>query len=236
MKKLLSKTTIIAVLICSFTFVAKSQDSYEFYKLDLGAAAGFNQVFGAAKSSPFTESLNLNLTVNPSPFFNIVFEGQFGTFEGGELNTFANRKFASNFNAYTIRFQLQAGELIDYDQNSVANALKNVYIASGIGAEFSQTTYINRINTYGIGSTSPGPNNTADWFVPFRLGYEFKIFNKFGEPTIKIDIAENFNLVLNNDLDGYIAKYSGTDVYSQISVGVKFAIGNHTAYRKQIYY
>jgi hypothetical protein len=41
---------------------------------------------------------------------------------------------------------------------------------------------------------------------------------------------------LNNELDGYIARYSGTDVYTQITVGVKFAIGNHVSYRKQIQY
>jgi len=235
MKKFVSKITFITILVFS-AITAKAQLGYEFSKVDLGAAVGFNQVFGAAPTSPFTESLNLNLSLNPSPFVNVVLEGQFGTFEGGSLNTFARRKFAENFNAYTVRFQLQAGEFIDYETDAVANALKNFYIASGIGVEFSQVTSINRIDTYGSNNSSPGPNNTSDVFIPFRVGYEFKIFNKYGEPATKIDISGNYNLVLNNDLDGYIAKYSSTDVYTQITVGVKFAIGNHVSYKKQIQY
>lgn len=235
MIKFLSKITFFTVLVCfSFTNV-KAQLGYEFYKFDLGVAAGFNQVYGAAPTSPFTQSLSINFSYDPSPFFNFVAEGQFGTFAGGSLNTIARRKFASNFNAYTIRFQIQAGEFIDYQNDAIANAFKNLYVASGIGAEFSQTTSITRANTYGIGY-SDGPDNTADLFIPFRVGYEFKIFNKYNLPTIKIDIADNFNVVLNNNLDGYIAKYATFDVYSQISVGVKFAIGTHESYSKQISY
>lgn len=234
MIKFFSKITFITIIICTSSF-AKAQLGYEFYKFDLGVSAGFNQVFGAAPTSPFTESFNVNFSYNPSPFFNIVAEGQFGTFAGGSLNTFSRRKFASNFNAYTVRFQIQAGEFIDYQNDALANALKNVYVASGIGLEFSQTTSITRTNTYG-NSYSPGPNNIADFFIPFRLGYEFKIFNKYNEPKVKIDIADNVNLIMNNNIDGYLAKYATFGVYSQISVGVKFAFGTHESYRKQIAY
>ena len=231
-----SNKTILTIAICCLSTFAKAQLGYNYNQYEIGVVAGFNQVFGAAPTSPVSNSVGLNFTINQTPFVNYVFEAQIGTFKGGDsINTYSKRQFTSNFNSFAFRGQLQLGEIIEYGSDPFANAIKNIYISTGLGIEVSQITSIRRANTYGVGY-SAGPNNNADAFIPFRLGYELKMYNSYNIPYMMIDLAGNFNLVLSNNLDGYLA-HTNYDVFTQFSIGVKFALGSGSiSYRKPITY
>jgi hypothetical protein len=72
--------------------------------------------------------------------------------------------------------------------------------------------------------------------VPIRIGYEIKLFNRYSQPSAKIDIGYNYNYVFGDNLDGFTTG-AKKDVYTQFTIGVKFAIGAAlTSYRKQITY
>jgi hypothetical protein len=132
--------------------------------------------------------------------------------------------------------QVQAGELIDYSQSAVANAFKNLYLSSGLG-------YINNNVVFRTDDALllehdqvlPFEPKTNEIFIQVRLGYEFKLFNSYNQPAVKIDLGYQYNFIMGDNIDGYVAG-AHNDAYSQITLGFKFAIGGVTSYRKQIHY
>jgi hypothetical protein len=131
---------------------------------------------------------------------------------------------------------LSAGEFIDYSKSQFANALKNLYISSGLG--YISNNVVARSNDILLLANDqiiPGEKKTNEIFIPLRLGYEFKIFNSYNQPAVKIDLGYQYNFVMGDELDGYIAG-KHNDAFSQVTLGFKFAIGGVTSYRKQIHY
>jgi hypothetical protein len=129
---------------------------------------------------------------------------------------------------------VQAGELMDYSDSPFANGLKNLYISSGLGYVVNNL----KTNRYSLKIPdfyTPGEDHSNEIFIPARIGYEFKLYNKYDEPSVRIDLAYQYNFVMGDDLDGFTAGKQ-KDAFSQISLGVKFALGSKTSYRKQISY
>jgi hypothetical protein len=240
MIKLIQKTTILTLLVCCTTLIAKAQLGYDFSHYEAGVAAGFNQVQGDAQTQTMTESIHFNFTFNYTPYTNFVFEAQFGRLTGGDsLTTTSGRYFNNDFAAFIFRGQLQFGEFLDYSRSPFNNAIKNLYVSLGIGEVVNHipATDINRVSIKVPGMYSGGQNNSMEPFIPIRIGYEFKVFNKYQQPAFKVDLAYNYNFILGDGLDGFAVSPNHHDVYTQISLGVKFAIGGDIiSYRKQIPY
>jgi hypothetical protein len=236
MIKHILKTAIITLLVCCSTFIAKAQLGYNFAQYDIGVAAGLNSVYGDAETIKTTPSIHFNFTYNFTPYTNFVFEAQLGKLEGGDsLTTKSARQFTNDFSAFIFRGQLQAGEIFDYSRNPIMNAVKNFYVSVGIGYVVNHITSISRTSPQVPGFYSGGLNNSQEPFLPLRIGYEFKIFNSYGEPSVKVDLGYGYNYIFGDNLDGYQAG-SQNDKYSQFTLGVKFALGGVTSYRKQIPY
>jgi len=238
MIKLIPKTTILTLLVCCTTIIARAQIGFDFSHYEAGFGVGLNSVFGDAQTQTITPSFHLNLTYDPSPYVNVVFEGQFGKLAGGDsLHTATGRQFTADLTAFTLRTQLQMGEIIDYSHNSFKNVIKNFYASAGIGYVVSHITAINRASIKQPGAYyTPGVLNSQGPFVPLRIGYEFKVFNKYQQPAFKVDLGYEYNIVLSDNLDGFTSG-SHYDIYSQFVIGVKFAIGGDiVSYRKQIPY
>ncbi|MEO8887260.1 MAG: hypothetical protein ABI367_14435 [Mucilaginibacter sp.] len=230
------KKYLFAVLICLATYNAKAQLGYEYAQYDLGFAGGLNTVYGDAETKTTTKSLHVNFNYNVSPFINYVFEGQTGDLRGGDAATTpSGRQFTNNFTAFVFRGQVQAGEIMDYSHSRIANALKNFYLSTGIGYVISHMTYINRNSILIPGYSTDGLDNSNQLFIPARIGYEFKVFNKYNQPSFKVDLGYQYNFVLGDNLDGFTAG-TAKDAFSQITLGFKFALGGFTSYRKQISY
>ena len=237
MIKPICKTTLLTLLICCTAFIAKAQLGYNYSQFDVGTSVGFNQVYGDAAPQKTTASINFNFTFNATPYTNFVFEAQLGRLEGGNsLKTATGRQFTNDFSAYIFRGQLQFGEFLDYDHNSFLNAVKNFYVSAGVGYVVNNIKQINRNSILVPGTYTPGLDKSNEPFLPIRIGYEFKLFNKYEQPSFKVDVAYGVNFIGGDNLDGFTA---GThdDIYTQFSIGVKFAIGGGvTSYRKQIPY
>lgn len=237
MIKLISKTIIILTL-CTTSFLAKAQIGYDYAQYDLGVAGSANIAANSdVQTYKVTPAVHFNFNYNQSPFVNYVFEFQVGRLEGGDsLKTTSGRQFENHFAAFLFRAQLQAGEFIDYSTSPFMNVMKNWYTSVGIGYMVNHiVTKSNDIRVAG-GYTLPGDNNAQVPFIPLRLGYEFKLFNSYSQPSVKIDIGYQYNLVLSDNLDGYATGSTTHDAYAQFTIGVKFAVGGVTSYRKQIHY
>lgn len=235
MNKTLTKCALLFVL-CVSLGSAKAQSSYNFKQYDLGVGLDINSAYTDAQTLVSSKSARLTFNYNHTPFVNYVFEWQMGNLQGGNAaTTTTGRQFNNSYNAFMMRGQLQAGEIIDYSQSRVANAFKNLYLSTGIGFVLSNIKEINRYSVLTPGFYTGGDDKSTQLMLPVRLGYEFKIFNKYGEPGLKIDLGYQYNYIFGDNLDGFIAGRQ-KDVYTQISVGIKVAIDGIATYRKDIAY
>jgi len=235
MVKLIAKITLI-ISLCTTSFLAKAQIGYDYAQYDVGTAVGLNTaVMADVNTLKIAPSIHFNFNYNQSPYVNYVLELQVGRLEGGDsVKSSSGRQFENHFTAFLFRAQLQAGEFIDYSTSPFMNVMKNWYVSTGIG-------YIaNHIVAKSLDKRNPayavGDNNAQVPFIPARIGYEFKIYNDYNQPSVKIDIGYQYNFVFSDNLDGYSTLASNKDAYAQLTIGVKFAIGGVTSYRKQIHY
>jgi hypothetical protein len=236
MIKLISKTTILTLIVCCTTLIAKAQVGYDYSQYDLGVAAGLDQVTGNAQTKTTTQSIHFNFNYNFTPFTNFVFEVQLGRLRGGDsVTTSTGRYFNNDFSAYIFRGQLQLGEIFDYSNSAFKNAIKNLYVSAGAGFIVNHITQNSRISMK-TGAFTGGLNSSNEPFIPLRIGYEFKIFNKYQQPATKVDLGYEYNLTFGDGLDGFAAS-DRREVYTQFTVGIKFAIGGGIiSYRKQVHY
>ena len=230
------KKGFLLLVVCLIVSTARAQVGYDYAQYDVGFATGINKVYGDAETFTQTQSIHFSLNYNVSPFINYVLELQLGQLKGGDsLKTLSGRQFTNDFTSVMFRGQVQLGELIDYSQNPMYNAFKNLYLSTGVGFVVNHLTEANRYSILVPGYYSPGSNNSNEILIPARIGYEFKIYNKFNEPSFKVDVGYQYNFILGDDLDGYTVG-NKNDAYSQITIGVKFALGGVTSYRKLITY
>jgi len=234
MRNLTLKALVLTIFICFASLISKAQLGYNYAQFDAGVAGSLNQVYGDAQSITKTFSPRFSLNFNQTPFLNYILEGEGGKLEGGKLGDPTSRQFSNSYSAFAFRIQVQAGELMDYSDSPFKNGLKNLYISSGIGYVVNHLT-TNRLSLNIPDYYTPGENNSNEIFIPARIGYEFKFYNQFDEPSVKIDLGYQYNFVMGDELDGFKAG-KANDQFSQICLGVKFAIGSKTSYRKQITY
>jgi hypothetical protein len=236
MTKLLVRTALLTTLACFSSLFSKAQIGYDYSRYDVGFSLGFNQFYGDVVTSKGTKGVSFNFNYNQSPFVNYIFEAQFGKLAGGDaVNDPLGRQFSADYQYYAFRVQLQAGELIDYSLSPAANALKNLYVGTGVGIIYDKIASINRYSIQYPGYYTPGLNKSNAAFIPARIGYEFKIFDKYQQPSIKVDLGYQYNFVFSDNLDGFNAGQL-KDAYSQFIIGVKFSLGEVTSYRKPIQY
>jgi len=222
------KKLIFAIIICISALSANAQIGYNYSQYDLGASVGFNTSKTDFAISHPTYSFAGHFTYNYSPYLNFVAEVQAGAVKADSLLILPSTgiNYVNNFTAVSFRAQLQAGELFDYSQSPIMNGLKNFYISSGVGVVYTDLK-VYEGDQFTVGDKS------SSVFIPFRFGYEFKFFNSYSEPFLKLDLGYQLNYILSDNFDGITSgKYN--DAFTQFSVGVKFAIGGKTSYRKAI--
>src|ERR1700739_18627 len=129
MTKFILRITLLTLLTCFTAVASKAQIGFDYSQYDLGTSVAFNSFYGDVQTPVSTKSINFNFDYNQTPFVNYIFEFQAGKLMGGNSATdLLGRQFTADYTYYAFRLQLQAGEVIDYSQSPVMNALKNLYI------------------------------------------------------------------------------------------------------------
>lgn len=238
MIKLFTKIIFFTLLLSAVTTISKAQIGYDYAQYDIGFGGTINQVYGDTEGKPkSTPSAFINFNYNQTPFVNYLVEIQTGKLEGGDaFKTLSGRYFKNNFTAIVFRGQLQAGEFLDYSNGGIAGALKNLYVSAGLGYILNDIHdgNINRVSNTDPVFISPGLNKSNELYIPVRLGYEIKFFNQYNQPSFKIDLAYQFNNDLTDNMDGFTAG-KNKDKLVQYSIGLKFALGDVTSYRKSLH-
>ncbi|MES2279136.1 MAG: hypothetical protein V4592_24100 [Bacteroidota bacterium] len=225
------KKLIFTLLVCVSAFAANAQVGYNYAQYDFGFSAGFNTTHTDFTNSKPGYAAHAHFTYNFTPYINYIAELQVGTLRGDSLSAIipgSHYNFNNNYSAVSFRAQLQMGEILDYSQSRFFNALKNFYISGGVGVIYTD------LQVYDSGALSV-ESKGSNVFIPLKVGYEFKFFNDYNEPRLKFDIGYQHNLIMTDNFDG-INYGSNQDAFSQIVIGLKFAIGGTTSYRKSISY
>lgn len=240
MIKLLIKTTLFTLLLSVTTLVSKAQIGYDYAQYDVGLGTTFNQLYGDAETVKTKAGVFANFNFNQTPYVNYVAELQAGTLQGGDRESLSGRYFKNKYTALVLRVQLQAGELIDYSNGGVMNVLKNFYVSSGFGYILNSMKAPEDINRVANVVTSngeriiwPGLDKSNELYIPARIGYEIKFFNQYNQPSFKIDLGYQFNMDLSDNMDGFTTG-KNKDKMIQYSIGLKFALGDVTSYRKSV--
>lgn len=223
------KKLILTLLVCVAALAVKAQVGYNYDQYDFGLSVASNKGYTDFKDSQTKYAAMANFTYNATPYLNYIAEVQIGAVAAQHLNAFPelDYRFDNKYSIVSFRAQLQMGELIDYSNSQFANFLKNIYVSGGIGVVYTSLN----VNLEG---ESDNDNKGSSAFIPLKAGYEFKIFNSYNEPKVKLDIGYQFNYILSDNFDGFAA--GKTDVFTQIVIGLKVGIGGTTSYRKSVSY
>lgn len=186
------------------------------------------------------EAIFGTLNYNYSPYITITGELQAGKLAGGNPNTDKDtRAFVNNYKAISLYGDIQAGEFIDYQYRKLLNILKNVYIGTGVGIMHNAMAFVQRASLNNPGYVFPGEDSSTEIMIPLRIGYEWKFFNRYQEPSVRLNVGYQVSLVYGEGLDGYNdppSKFRNdhVDRYSLVSVGVKYNFGRPVSYKKPI--
>lgn len=225
------KKIIFTLVVCIAAISARAQVGYNYSQYDFGLGTTINKAQTDFTKSTTKYSFAANFTYNQTPFVNFIAEFQLGSVDGYDLTKVIPEtaySFNSNYSTVSGRVQLQMGEILDYSHSQFANFLKNLYISGGVGVIYSN------YKLYDTGDLVL-ENKGSNIFIPARIGYELKFFNAYSEPTVKLDLGYQYNYILSDNFDG-VASGKFNDAISQFVIGLKFAIGGSTSYRKQIDY
>ncbi|MFD0766339.1 outer membrane beta-barrel protein [Mucilaginibacter lutimaris] len=221
---------------------AKAQGSLNYATYGIGVSASLNKAYADLKKQDSNKSYAVTFNYFFTPYVPIGLEFQFGKLSGGSNTDLKvdkdGRQYLNNYKALILHMDVQAGELMDYQGSTILNVLKNFYAGAGIGG-ISNSVETQRTSVLDPTYTFPGTNSSVNLIVPLRFGYEFKFYNAYDQPNIRLDIGYQHNLTFGEGLDGYADpstnfKNNALDQYRQITVGIKVNFGGQNSYDKEI--
>jgi hypothetical protein len=221
---------------------ANAQSGYNYQELGIGVGASYIRGYTNVQQQYYHPAFDLSFIYNYSPYVPIAIEFQLGQLSGGAAHDLSidkyGRAYTNNYKAVILHADLHLGEIIDYEDSQLLEALKNFYGGTGFGV-ISNTNTVVRHPFYDPSYTFPGKDQSTDLMIPFRFGYEFKIYDAYNEPGMAIDVGYIHNFAFGEGLDGYNdnpAKFrnNATDQYTQITIGFKYFFGNVVSHTKII--
>jgi len=219
---------------------AHAQDSYNFSHWGLGVFGGTNYPFADLKKANKGKSYDVVVYYNLTPYVPLGFEIQTGELSGGSVLTDPSmRQYDNQYKAVFVHGDYSLGEAMDYEGSFLGAILKDLYGGIGLGVISNHMKFIQRYDAGGY--HFPGKDNSLSLAVPLRFGYEFKIYDAYGEPFIGLNIQYIHNMTFSEGLDGYTDppdkfKNNSADQYRQIQVGLKVNFGPSIPYTKKINY
>ncbi|MEB0260849.1 MULTISPECIES: hypothetical protein [unclassified Mucilaginibacter] len=236
----MKKYLLFIVLALAF-FKGKAQGSLNYATYGIGVSASLNHPYADLKKEYDNKSFAVTFNYFYTPYVPIGLEFQLGKLSGGGTDLKIDkdgRQFVNNYKALILHIDVQAGEVINYQGSTVLNVLKNFYLGAGIGG-IANSVVTQRTSVIDPTYTFPGKDNGINLIVPLRFGYEFKFYNEYDQPNVRLDIGYQHNLTFGEGLDGYADpstkfKNNALDQYRQITVGIKVNFGGQNSYDKEI--
>lgn len=241
------KRCILFFLACAAVTTARAQSGYNYYEWGWGLGTGYERGYtNITKQYPHI-SFNANLVYNYNPYLPIEAEIQIGNLSGGGRSPSQDpygRQYTNSYKAFILHADFQLGAGIDYEGSWFLRIVKDFYLGAGLGL-ISNSNKVQRYSIYTPPYPQPGyykfpgKDNSIDPMVPLRVGYEFKFYDRYDEPSIAIDLGYIHNFAFGEGLDGYNDpsskfKNNSIDQYRQFTIMFKYYFGNVVSYNKLI--
>ncbi len=217
-----------------------AQLSYNYTGYSIGAGGGAALADADIAQHLTKSAFFVNFNYNYSPYTTFTAELQAGNLAGGNPKTDKDtRAFVNSYKAVLLYADLQLGEYINYQNRTFLSAIKDIYVGSGFGVIQNQMSFVQRESLNNPGYIFPGQDVSTEIMLPLRVGYEFKFYNDYREPYIRLNLNYQENWVYGEGLDGYndppaMFKNNHVDRYALFSVGVKYSFGIPISYKKPI--
>ncbi len=240
MKKI---SLLVAFVVINLSVYAQLGYNYDQFSLGVGISnakihGDLNKAFSAAAYS-------VNLNYHYTPFVTFSTEAQFGRLSSGNADStklYYGEQSSNKFTTVMFHADVQLGEFINYEDDYTAipilskilNGAKNIYIGTGAGVIFNKMDFVNRQDYKDANIVFSGLDKSTELIIPFRVGYEYKIYNGYDEPQFRINLGYQANFSTGDNMDGIKSGRYG-DWFSQIVFGIKVGIGGNTSYRKPIH-
>jgi len=234
----------VAFVVISLSAFAQIGYNYDQYSLGVGISSV--KIHGDLHKSYAQAAYNVNLSYHFTPFVTFSTEAQFGRLSSANIvdttKVYYGEQSSNKYTAIIFHADVQLGEFINYNDDfssipiltKILNGAKNIYIGTGAGVIFNKIDYINRQDFVDPNLIIGGLDKSNELIIPLRIGYEYKIYNGYDEPQIRIDLGYQANFSSGDNMDGFKSgRYN--DWYSQITFGIKVGIGGVTSYRKPIH-
>jgi hypothetical protein len=237
----LKKYLLFIVLALAF-YQGKAQGSLNYATYGIGISASVNHPYADLKREYNNKSFAITANYFYTPYVPIGLEFQFGKLSGGGNTVDLDndlRRYENNYKALILHMDVQLGEVINYERNTFLNIVKNFYAGAGVGGIYNKVD----VNRTKAGTDPPyvfpGKDSGVNFIVPLRFGYEFKFYNAYDQPNIRLDIGYQHNLTFGEGLDGYNDpatkfKNNALDQYRQITIGIKVNLGGEGSYDRDI--
>ena len=237
----LKKYILFFVVTFAAITTVKAQSGYNYYELGVGIDASYIRGYTNITKQYDHPALNLNFIYNYNPYFPIEAELQVGQLSGGGLLPSQDkygREYTNNYKALLLHADVQLGTMIDYGDSWFLNAVKGFFVGTGV-AVIDNSNTVQRTSIYDPTYVFPGKNNSIDFMLPLRAGYEYKFFDSYDEPSVAIEVGYIHNIAFGEGLDGYDDptskfKNNALDQYRQIFIGVKYFFGTTVSYNKLV--
>lgn len=232
------KKLLLFFFLTAATLGARSQ-TYNYNAFGIGGGVSAVYPYVDLKQGKNTFVFNVTGYYNISPYLPIGLEFQTGSISGGSIKDDPNnREFTNSYKAIILHGDLYLGQIIDYDFSDFKHIIKDFYIGSGVGVINNDMTYIVRTRP-GTDYVFPGQNKSTSLMVPIRFGYEFKLYNSYGDNFVAINLGYIHNFTWGEGLDGYDDpsskfKNNSPDQYRQFVLGVKFNFGPVSSFHKTL--
>ena len=236
----MKKTVVLALVLFLCSKFLYAQPSYNFLGFSVGGGLGVARADADVAQHVSKTAYFINANYNYSPFTTFTAELQAGNLAGGNPKTDKDtRAFVNAYQAILFYGDLQAGGLINYEDRPVLNALKNFYAGTGFGVIHNHMTFVQRRSLSDPSYIFPGQDNSTEIMLVLRIGSEIKLYNQYHEPSVRLDIGLEENLVYGEGLDGYndpSTKFSNNHVdrYALFHIGAKYNFGIPVSFRKPI--
>ncbi len=236
------KKSILFISFILLTVTCFGQGNY--HKLSLGAGFGPTISYADVREKSQSYGGYGEFLVNLTPFVTTGLEFQIGKVKGGDIVTDPhNRQFVNNYKTFSLNVKAALGQFIDYSRNDFYSAIKGLYVGLGIGAIRNDLGYIVRYkpNTAAqyppLGYEFPGMDKSTNLLMPVNLGINFYFTDNYNEQRYVLNFNYQGNFTFGEGLDGYddpigIFKNNGADVYTFLSVGLKYNFGPSRSSRK----
>jgi hypothetical protein len=233
------KRILISTILFALTFRSFAQSN--FYKLSIGAGAGFTQSFTDVKKHDFGVAGYGTLDYLFTPYLSLGLEFQKGEINGGNIQSDPyNRQFINSYQAVSVNGKISLGQFIDFDYNSLSDKFRGLYLGSGIGFVQNKMKGINRRSLTDPTIYYPGENASKDIYLPLNLGLNLFFPDRDGFYRYVLNINCQSNITLGEGLDGYDDsmerhRSGNPDIYAFYSAGIKYNFGKIGLYKKPLH-